>query len=71
MTSKANLEKGSVWDDVQVGDIVRLSGAGRAEYAGEVDARTSDGDIVWVYSPVGGRRLFHIDDGYDLRSDAP
>ncbi|MDQ0924950.1 hypothetical protein QF038_003458 [Pseudarthrobacter sp. W1I19] len=55
-----------LWEDVQVGDPVELSRNGRAAYAGLVDDRTADGDVVWVSAPVGGRRLFHIADGYDL-----
>jgi hypothetical protein len=68
MTSKKrNLVEGFAWDDVQVGDEVRLSAHGQVAHAGEVDARTLDGDIIWVHNPVGGRRLFHIEDGFDLR----
>lgn len=67
MTSKMSSKKDSGWEDVQVGDIVRLTGSGRTEYVGKVDARTSGGDVIWVHDPVGGRRLFHIHDGYALR----
>ena len=37
------------------------------EFAGEVDDLTTGGDIVWVHNPVGGRRLFEINDGFELR----
>ncbi len=67
MTSKTNCDGASNWDDVQVGDRVQLGSSGRTEYAGEVDARTADGDFIWVQDPVGGRRLFHILDGYELQ----
>lgn len=67
MPSKTNFVKSSTWDDVQVGDEVQLCASGRTEYAGEVDARTMDGDVIWVHNPIGGRRLFHIQDGYNLR----
>lgn len=67
MTSGMNRGVGSGWDDVQVGDTVQLVGKGRPDYVGLVDARTADGDIIWVYDPVDGRRLFHIEDGYKLR----
>ena len=67
MTSKMNSATSSTWDEVQIGDRVHLHGRGRTEYVGEVDARTLDGDIIWVHNPVSGRRLFHIQDGYDLR----
>ncbi len=42
------------WDSVQVGDRVQLVGSGRPEYVGLVDARTADGDIIWVHDPVDG-----------------
>lgn len=67
MISKENRVRVSLWDDVQVGDSVKLRSSGRMEYSGEVDDRTASGDVVWVTNPVGGRRLFHIDDGYDLQ----
>ena len=67
MTSKKNRDEASNWDDVQVGDRVQLGSSGRTEYVGEVDARTAGGDIIWVQDPVGGRRLFHILDGYELQ----
>lgn len=67
MTSKTNRDGASNWDDVQVGDRVQVGSSGRTEYVGEVDARTADGDIIWVQGPVGGRRLFHILDGYELQ----
>ncbi|KIS28803.1 hypothetical protein TV39_02895 [Arthrobacter sp. SPG23] len=54
------------WDDVQVGDSVQLSRNGRIEYTGQVDDRTADGDVVWIKSSLGRRRLFHVADGYQL-----
>lgn len=67
MTSGMNRVGGSGWDDVQVGDKVQLVGSGRPKYVGLVDARTANGDIIWVHDPVDGRRLFHIQDGYELQ----
>ncbi|WP_309233271.1 hypothetical protein [Pseudarthrobacter sp. AB1] len=67
MTSEMNRVGGSGWVDVQVGDKVQLLGSGRPEYVGLVDARTAAGDIIWVHDPVDGRRLFHIQDGYELQ----
>ncbi|MFF1385984.1 hypothetical protein ACFVWT_20725 [Arthrobacter sp. NPDC058288] len=54
------------WDDVQVGDSVQLSRNGRIEYTGQVDDRTADGDVVWIKTSLGRRRLFHAGDGYQL-----
>lgn len=58
------------WADVQVGEAVELSRNGRTAYSGLVDDRTADGDVVWVTTPIGGRLLFHISDGYDLTAAA-
>ena len=54
------------WDDVDIGDAVELRRNGRTAFSGLVDDRTDDGDVVWVTAPPGGRRLFHIADGFDL-----
>ena len=70
MTSGVNLAGGSGWDSVQVGDKVQVVGSGRPQYIGLVDARTSDGTIIWVHDPIDGRRLFHIQDGYELQPAA-
>jgi hypothetical protein len=67
VTSMVNRVKGPArWEEVQVGEPVELSRNGRPVYAGLVDDRTADGEVVWVATTVGGRRLFHISDGYDL-----
>jgi hypothetical protein len=70
-SKKKNRKKHFAWDYVQVGDEVRLSVHGQPVHAGEVDARTLDGHIIWVHNPVGGRRLFHIEDGYELLVETP
>ncbi|MDR6508981.1 hypothetical protein J2805_004709 [Arthrobacter oryzae] len=31
-----------------------------------MDDRTADGQMIWVVDHIGDRRLFHIDDDYDL-----
>lgn len=67
MTSMTSRVKSPVrWDAVEPGDSVDLKRNGRTVYSGVVDTRTDDGDVVWVTAPAGGRRLFHIADGYDL-----
>ena len=63
MTSRVKAPR---WDDVETGDSVELRRDGRTAFAGLVDARTDDGDVVWVTAAGGGRRLFHVADGYDL-----
>lgn len=32
--------------------------------SGIVDAVTEDGNILWIFCPVDGRRLFHKSDSY-------
>ncbi|NUS35068.1 MAG: hypothetical protein HOQ04_01155 [Pseudarthrobacter sp.] len=61
-----NRVKAPRWDDVEIGESVELRRNGRTAFAGLVDARTDDGDIVWVTAAAGVRRLFHIADGFDL-----
>jgi hypothetical protein len=59
------------WDEVQIGDRVRLRRNGHLEHTGRVDNRTPDGAVVWVTPEGGGRKLFHIADGYQLTALAP
>lgn len=67
MTSRTNrVTAPGIWEDVQVGDPVVLTRNGHIEYSGKVDTRTTDGETVWVRTPVGGRRLFHVSDGFEL-----
>ena len=67
MTSMTSRVKSPArWDNVDIGDTVELRWNGRAAFSGRVDARTDDGEVVWVTAPAGGRRLFHIADGFDL-----
>jgi len=54
------------WDAVDIGDAVEIRINGRTVFGGLVDARTEDGDVVWVTAPAGARRMFHIADGFDL-----
>ncbi|MDQ0822811.1 hypothetical protein QFZ79_000551 [Arthrobacter sp. V4I6] len=58
------------WDDVQIGDRVRLQRNGQLEHTGRVDNRTADGAVVWVTPEGGSRKLFHITDGYRLTAVA-
>jgi hypothetical protein len=31
-----------------------------------VDDRTADGNVVWIKTSLGRRRLFHVADGFQL-----
>lgn len=66
-----DLQDGIHWNDVQIGERVQLRRNGLPEHVGWVDSRTADGKIVWVTPDGGSRRLFHIDDGYQLAAAAP
>lgn len=67
MTSQKNwVSSAPCWDDVQIGDSVQISRNGRIEYTGQVDDRTADGNVVWIKTSLGRRRLFHVADGFQL-----
>ncbi|MBT2523468.1 hypothetical protein [Arthrobacter sp. ISL-28] len=58
------------WRQLYPGQKVRLTGAGGDQYQGVVDARTDDGAFVWVLTVGSGRKLFHVDDGFDAAPES-
>ena len=56
----------SIWKSLEPGDAVALSHGGFVYHRGTVDDRTADGQMIWVVDRIGDRRLFHIDDDFDL-----
>lgn len=56
----------SLWKSLNQGDKVSLTLRGFEIHGGTVDDRTADGRCIWVVDRIGDRRLFHIDDDYDL-----
>lgn len=66
-SSRSN--RASVWTSLEPGDLVTLGRQGFAHYSGRVDERTADGRTIWVIDRIGDRRLFHIDDDFDLFLD--
>nr|QKY82454.1 hypothetical protein [Arthrobacter sp. IN13] len=54
------------WTSLLPGDIITLLDSGNRVCDGFVDDRTDDGTVIWVVDVIGGRRLFHIDDGVDF-----
>jgi hypothetical protein len=56
----------SLWNSLERGNEVSLSLHGFEYYRGTLDDRTADGRTVWVIDRTGDRRLFHIEDDYDL-----
>jgi hypothetical protein len=61
----------SDWLLLAPGDNVILLGKAGDRHAGVVDARTEDGTVVWVQSPATGRKLYHFDDGFEIRRIFP
>ena len=53
------------WQQLQPGQNVRLTGPTGEEYRGVVDERTEDGAFLWVLTMGSGRRLFHVEDGFE------
>lgn len=65
-SSSALSQKMSLWKSLTQGDKVSLRRRGIDIHAGTVEDRTPDGRSIWVIDRIGDRRLFHIDDNYDL-----
>ena len=57
----------SMWASLQRGDAVTLSQGGVECHKGFVNDRTEDGHTIWVIDKIGDRRLFHIEDDYELQ----
>ncbi|GAB14816.1 hypothetical protein ARGLB_077_00330 [Arthrobacter globiformis NBRC 12137] len=54
------------WQQLCPGQNVKLTGRSGEDYYGLVDDRTADGSCVWVLTMGSGRKLFHVDDGFDI-----
>ncbi|MEV7573299.1 hypothetical protein AB0P28_09400 [Pseudarthrobacter sp. NPDC089323] len=65
-TRAARSLRESMWSSLEPGDLVTLGRQGYEHYSGRVDERTADGRTIWVIDRIGDRRLFHIDDDYEL-----
>ena len=59
-------QRASVWRSLEQGDVVTVTLNGYEFHSGSVDDRTPDGRTIWVIDRIGERRLFHIDDDFDL-----
>ena len=58
--------RAATWTALQSGDVVSLTRDGAECHSGVVDDRTDDGRTIWVVDKIGHRRMFHIEDEYDL-----
>ena len=58
--------RAATWTALQSGDVVSLNRDGVECHSGVVDDRTDDGRTIWVVDKIGHRRMFHIEDEYDL-----
>ncbi|MCA4131664.1 hypothetical protein [Arthrobacter sp. M4] len=56
----------SLWTSLQRGDVVTVLQKGVQCHKGTIDERSEDGHVIWVTDGIGDRRLFHIEDDYDL-----
>ena len=68
-TRAARSLREGMWSSLEPGVLVTLGRQGYEHYSGRVDERTADGRTIWVIDRIGDRRLFHIDDDYDLSMD--
>lgn len=59
------------WSAIELGDVVNLNRDGVECHRGVVEDRTEDGRTIWVIDKIGHRRMFHIDDDYDLMVPSP
>lgn len=46
------------WHAIETGQSVDLYRAGKLHFSGVVDARTKDGEVIWLISQSSERRLF-------------
>lgn len=58
--------RATAWKALQRGDVVNLTQGGVECHRGLVDDRTEDGRTIWVIDTIGHRRMFHLEDDYDL-----
>jgi hypothetical protein len=56
----------SLWSSLQRGDFVSITRLGVQCHRGAIDDLTEDHRTIWVTDHIGDRRLFHIDDDYDV-----
>ena len=66
LSRRALSRRMSLWNSLERGNEVSLHLHGFEYYKGTVDDRTADGRTIWVIDRIGDRRLFHIEDEYDL-----
>lgn len=56
----------SLWMSLLEGDVITIYDSKTKICSGYVDDRTKDGTVIWVIDDIGGRRLFHIGDGFNF-----
>ncbi|WP_311215133.1 MULTISPECIES: hypothetical protein [unclassified Arthrobacter] len=55
------------WTRLTSGDVVSLRAPGMPEYLATVEARTNDGEIIWIRNSQNERRLHHFSDFQSVR----
>ena len=63
---RAPVNPASLWESLEKGDSVTMTLRGYEYHSGTVDDLTADGRIIWITDRIGDRRLFHIDDDFEL-----
>jgi hypothetical protein len=66
MTKYTSANRESVWRSLKRGDVLTLSHQGIQCCHGFIEDQTADGLIIWVKDHLGDRRLFHLEDEYEL-----
>lgn len=56
------------WREIGPGQKVRLFRPNGEGYYGIVDDCSHDGAYVWVLTVESGRKLFHVNDGFQISS---
>lgn len=56
----------TIWSTLKLGDVLNLRRREISFHQGFIDDRTDDGRMIWITGSLGDRRLFHIDDDYDV-----
>jgi hypothetical protein len=59
----------SGWERLHPGQKVRLTGKAGEQHTGIIDEQTPDGSIVWLFTALNERKLFHRDEGFHVSTE--
>ncbi|SKB43761.1 hypothetical protein SAMN05660473_00684 [Arthrobacter sp. 49Tsu3.1M3] len=63
MTKSPSTVIGASWTTLEPGQSIDLFLNGVSHFSGVVDARTENGEIIWLIGPQSERRMFHVGEG--------